>query len=266
MRLGDLSAPRWFEELLAEERPSVVFHTAAMTYVDGCETNPGEALRNNFEATRLVADACKKVGVFLIFFSTDYIFDGTKQGEYLETDKPHPLNIYGESKRLAEDYLREAGDLYAIFRVSWLYGLRGPSFARTILRRSRTERNFEVVCDQVGRPTYTRDLAEAFRILLGQGPRILERMNREVFHLANHGTVSWAGFAEVILKASGSAEAAVRFITTGQITRPARRPLNSVLSLEKAERLLGLRLRPWQESVVDFIAEYKASPEWQEVA
>ena len=254
-RQQDLTFPGAIAKILLEEKPDLVFHAAAMTQVDDCERNREMAMLLNYQMTRDIVTACNAAGAFLIFFSTDYVFDGKKKGEYLEDDPVHPGNIYGESKALAENFIRETAEHYTIFRVSWLYGRRGKSFPRTLLERAGSQKVFEVVSDQTGRPTYTRDLAKAVQSLLLRGPEILETIDHQIFHLANEGAVSWAGFAERILKAGKYPESQVIPVTSGQLKRPARRPENSVLSTKKAESILKLQLRSWQEALTDFIAE-----------
>ena len=227
-----------------------------MTNVDGCEQDRDQAIRLNDQMTQTVAKVCKSAGAFLIFFSTDYVFDGTKKGEYREDDPIHPLNVYGESKARGEQQVREHAGAYAIFRVSWLYGVHGKSFPRTILEKAKQQSVFEVVNDQIGRPTFTKDLAAAFRDLLVNGSDSLKKMKGQIFHLANAGACSWAEFAAAILSHAGYDKVEVKPITSEQLTRPAKRPKNSVLNLSKAERVLGLKLRPWQEAMVEFINEF----------
>ena len=150
----DLSAAgNPFEELLRSEQPDLIFHTAAQTDVDKCEQNPELARKGNLELTRYVADASKKINALLFFFSTDYVFDGNKKGEYLEEDIPNPKSCYGESKFFAERYIHENLSHYVIMRLSWLYGIWGKSFPRSILERAQYQSRFEVVSDQMGRPT-----------------------------------------------------------------------------------------------------------------
>lgn len=253
----DLLEPNAVQKILERDSPDLVFHAAAMTNVDGCEQNRDEAMRLNVQLTKVIAEACHEAGAFLIFFSTDYVFDGSKQGEYDEDDAIRPLNVYGESKALAEKMVREHAERYTIFRISWLYGLRGKSFPRTILEKAVHQNEFQIVSDQMGRPTFTKDIAYGFRKLLTQEKYILDIMNGQTFHLANSEKTSWADFASFLLKQSGFDKARVKPIASEELTRPARRPQNSVLNLDKAESYLGLNLRPWQEAAVEFVQEFK---------
>ncbi|MFA6601117.1 MAG: sugar nucleotide-binding protein, partial [Candidatus Omnitrophota bacterium] len=169
-----------------------------------------------------------------------------------EKDRPCPLSCYGRTKREAEELIESRAGHYVIFRVSWLFGRNGPSFPRTILERAGSVPSFEVVNDQVGRPTYTRDVARALRDLFVR-VSWQAAADRQIFHLGNSGEVSWADYAEMILESYPGAKPSVVKIATPLGHRPAVRPLHSVLALEKAERELGIRLRPWREAVNDFI-------------
>lgn len=254
----DLSERRNAAELFSEIKPDIVFHTAAMTDVDGCESKRREAMLANFEMTRHLTDESNRYGACLVFFSTDYVFDGTKKGEYLETDPVCPVNFYGETKALAENYIQKHAEKYVIFRITWLYGLNGKSFPRTILNLAQKQKKFEIVSDQAGRPTYTRDLVRALAALLSKDPLIFHTKGNTIYHLCNGGQTDWAGFASEIFKQSGHADIEVVPIDSTRLNRPAKRPANSVLSIDKAASALGIRLRPWQEAVGEFIAEYKA--------
>jgi len=248
--LLDKKATRDFFE---KERPALIFHTAAMTNVDGCERDRGAAVQGNEQMTRNVAEAAKAIDAFLVFFSTDYVFDGKKKGGYLEEDPTAPLNVYGETKRKAEEAIQDSGSRFAIFRTSWLYGLHGGSFPRTILEKGASVASLKVVCDQVGRPTYTQDIAQAFQKALLEDEKVLEKAAGQICNLANDGTASWADFAQEILRLAHFEGVDVEFVDSAQVKRDAVRPLNSVLSLDKTERVLGIHLRPWQAAIRDFV-------------
>ncbi len=256
-RSGDLSDSHFVKSLVAELTPDFIFHTAAMTNVDGCEKNPELAFKINCQATEQLVKAANQANAMLIFFSTDYVFDGKKKEAYIEEDPMKPLSVYGETKKNAETYIRQHAKRFVIFRVSWLYGMQGPSFPRTILEKAREVPQFEIVQDQVGRPTYTKDLALCLAEIFDKFGACEARLNRETFHLTNDGTVSWADFAEFILAHSTGPKPPVRKIMTPPGHRPAKRPVNSVLSLEKSRTVLGVSLRPWQDAVIDFIHDYE---------
>ena len=257
-KTADLSDSSVTRALIDTEKPDLIFHAAAMTDVDACERDRDLALKGNLQITRHIADSANQSGAFVLFFSTDYVFDGEKRGEYKEEDLPGPRSVYGESKYFAETYLQEHADKYAIIRISWLYGFHGRSFPRTILERAPRQQRFEVVSDQVGRPTYTRDLAAVFAGLLKRNPAVFEQWNKEIFHFGNQGKASWAEFARYILKQAGYPEAVVTPITSLQLGRPAQRPPNSVLCLKKSGERMKVDLRPWQEAFLDFLEEFRS--------
>ncbi len=255
--VADLANPKEAGKAIQSFKPSLIIHTAAMTDVDGCERDRQGALKNNFEATKHVVNAALACGAGLVFYTTDYIFDGHKKGEYTETDVPHPLNTYGESKYLAETYIRSKMRRFLIFRVGWLYGLQGRSFPKTILEKTENVRVLDVVNDQIGRPTHTWDLASVLRELLSREEG-LEKYYGETFNLANYGVTSWYDFARFIVQTAGREDVNVRPVSTVAGMRPALRPLNSVLSLDKAERILRIKLRSWQDASSEFIREFLA--------
>ncbi|MBI3306818.1 MAG: dTDP-4-dehydrorhamnose reductase [Candidatus Omnitrophica bacterium] len=253
----DLTRRQETLEIMSRESPQIIFHSAAMTDVDGCEVHRHNALQNNLEATKNVVEAANQIGSLTVFFSTDYVFDGKKPGEYDEADEGHPLNVYGETKWLAENYIRQKAKRFIIFRTSWLYGLRGKSFPKTILELSSSQKTLSVVTDQKGRPTYTRDIGKAFVDLLGKDPASLEKVENETFHLAGSSAVTWADFARGILRLAKHEDVEVQNVTSDFFKRPAQRPENSVLSVKKVFQKLNLKLRGWEEAIPNFIEELK---------
>ncbi len=253
----DLTQFRKTRDCVLGQAPDIVIHSAALTDVDYCEEHHDEALENNVEATKNLVTVCNEIDAPLIFFSTDYIFDGTKKGEYLETDKPQPLNFYGNTKFLAESFIMENAARAMIFRITWLFGRYGRCFPKAILRQAEEVKKMNVVNDQVGRPTYSVDLAQALGTIILQRNEHIFSKEKEVFHVGNHGTVNWAEFARHILKTAGHSDVRVEEITSAQLKRPAPRPANSVLSLNKAKSVLGIELRPWAEAVDEFILNLK---------
>ncbi len=257
-RAADLSDRSAVSTLFSEVKPSVVIHAAAMTNVDACEKDRDAAFRANVTATRHVTDAANECGARVLFFSTDYVFDGTKGAAYEEDDPQCPVNYYGRTKAEAEKYISETARQFAIFRISWLFGMNGPSFPKTILEKAGQAEFFEVVCDQVGRPTSTRDLAATLRELFIKEAESDRMWVRQIFHLTNGGYCSWADYAEYVLSRSSGRRPPVKRITTPPGHRPAERPKYSVLSLEKTQRRLGIELRPWQEAVSEFVKTFES--------
>jgi dTDP-4-dehydrorhamnose reductase len=207
----------------------LVLHAAAWTDVDGAESDPAGAERVNVEGTRHVA----ALGVPVVYFSTDYVFDGTKREPYVESDQPQPLSVYARTKLGGEREVREGW----IVRSSWLFGWTGTNFVRTMLRLGQERDEVSVVADQVGCPTYVGHLAEATRELLS--------LPGGVWHLAAEGECSWADFARAIFDEAG-VDCHVREITTEDFGRPAPRPAYSVL---RSERDNAPRLPHWREGL-----------------
>jgi dTDP-4-dehydrorhamnose reductase len=199
-----------------QERPELVLHAAAWTNVDEAESDPEGARRANVEGTRNVVE----LGPPVVYYSSDYVFDGTKREPYVETDPTSPLGIYGRTKLEGEQQVRDGW----IVRSSWLFGPTGHNFVRTMLRLGAERDEVSVVDDQRGSPTYVGHLAEATRELLDcpQG----------VWHLAAEGDCTWADFAEAIFEEAGL-NCRVRRITAAEFGAPAPRPAYSVLRSEK---------------------------------
>ncbi|MEQ8153259.1 MAG: dTDP-4-dehydrorhamnose reductase, partial [Smithellaceae bacterium] len=175
------------EEAVQENEPDIVINAAAYTNVDGCENAQRECLGVNAEAVMNIAVACRKKNIRIVQFSTDYVFDGSSSEPYKEDDPCNPLNVYGTSKLAGENYLRQLSDNYILIRTAWLYGKNGKNFVRTILEKAATTDKLEVVDDQIGSPTYARDLAVAVDLLL-------ERNIKGIFHITNRGSCSWFQF------------------------------------------------------------------------
>jgi dTDP-4-dehydrorhamnose reductase len=213
--------------------PDAVVHAAAWTAVDDCESEPDRALHVNALGTRHVAEAARLVGAQVCYLSTDYVFDGTKEGAYTEWDTPSPRSVYGRSK-LGGEHELDPGAL--ILRTSWVCGRHGGNMVKTILRLAAEHERLTFVDDQRGHPTFADDLASMVRTLV-VGRR------RGLFHVTNQGPVSWFEFAQAVLEAAGDDPSRVDPVTTEQFPRPAPRPANSVLD-NAALRLSGIPLLP----------------------
>ena len=236
--------------VIADTRPAWVVHAAAWTDVDGCERDPERALLVNGEGTRRVAEACRAVGAGLVYLSTDYVFDGRKGAPYLEADPVSPLSAYARSKVAGEDAVRANAPRWAITRTAWLFGVSGKNFVKTIVEKAAAGGPLRVVDDQVGSPTYARDLAEAIAQLVSRGLT-------GAYHLTNAGSCSWYAFTHAILEEAGMADVAVTPMTTAELGRPAPRPAISVLA-NHAWVAAGMRpLRPWREALSAMLAEWK---------
>ncbi len=242
-------------------RPHLIVNATAYTAVDQAEKEPDLAYAINADALAVIGEEARRIESAVIHYSTDYVFDGAKAGPYLETDTPNPVNVYGMSKFKGEQALAASGAPYLVFRVSWLYGLRGVNFLLTVLRLARQREELRIVADQIGAPTWCRMVAEATAAVIAQlrGERWDTAQAREhsgIYHLCAAGQTSWAGFAEAILREyAGRPEAAefkvrkVTPITTAEYPLPARRPANSLLSNEKVAQVFGIRLPGWCEQL-----------------
>ncbi len=216
-------------------RPDVVVHCASWTSVDACESDPDRAWLVNALATRHVAEAARRAGAYVLYLSTDYVFDGTKPGPYVEWDTPNPMSVYGRSKLGGEQEIDPAS---AIVRISWVCGRHGSNMVKTVLRLAAEHETLAFVDDQRGHPTFAADLAPMLR-------RLAVDRRPGVYHVTNQGACSWYEFAAAVLRAAGADPARVRPISTAELQppRPAPRPANSVLD-NAALRLAGIELLP----------------------
>jgi dTDP-4-dehydrorhamnose reductase len=237
----DITDPAAILAFIGRENPEIVINAAAATRVDELETTPDLAVAVNALGPRNLAVACRKFGAKLLHVSTDYVFDGTKPGPYLEWDAPRPLSVYGLSKLLGEIYVREQCPDHFIVRTAWLYGLPGPNFVTAILAKGRNYvagEGFKVVNDQRGTPTSTLALAPQL-LALAETPAF------GTYHAACQGETTWYDFARLILEKAGLT-VPVQPCTTAEYPRPAVRPGNSVLE-NRLLRLAGLDFMPdWQ--------------------
>ncbi len=243
-------------EAVLKFSPEVVVHTAAWTDVDACEKDPEKAYRVNFTGTENIAVACKKSGANLIYISTDFVFDGSKNGLYKETDKPSPLNIYAKSKLEGEEAVKKNFNNYFILRTSWLYGSNGKNFVDTIIAKSNTEKELKVVDDQVGSPTYTGDLSLAIHKLIDMifsGSVSVDEVSG-IYHVSNSGSVSWYEYAAEILRLTGSSTRVIP-ITSEHLARPAKRPAMSSMDCSKFSMLTGFKMRGWEAALKEYISK-----------
>jgi dTDP-4-dehydrorhamnose reductase len=219
--LGDRGSVMGAVKTLA---PDVVVNAGAWTAVDACEADPDRAWRTNALGVRWVAAACRDTGAHLVQLSTDYVFDGTKDGPYVEWDRPNPLSAYGRSKLAGEQEALEGCPGAAVVRTSWVSGAAGRNVVRTVLERAAAGDPLAFVDDQRGRPTFTADLAVAVRRLAVT--RVPGR-----YHVTNGGETTWYGFVRDVLEAAGHDPDGVRPIRTSELhpPRPAARPANAVL-------------------------------------
>lgn len=227
-------------------RPDVVIHCAGYTAVDRAETDAAFANLLNVEGTRNVARACRERGALMVTFGTDYIFDGASPRPYREDDPANPLSVYGKTKWAAEQALRKEGGDHLLVRTQWLFGPAGKNFIRTILEKARRGETLRVASDQVGCPTFSRDLADAVR-------KLLEARARGTVNFSNEGETSWFGLAGHVLRRRGLSTGSLFAAKTRDLPYPAPRPAYGVLSKEKFRAITGVSPRPWEEAVGEYL-------------
>jgi len=254
----DITDYKALEKFGKDKKIKWVINCAGYTKVDKAEEEIDEAFKINKDGARNIALFSAKRQIRLIHISTDYVFDGRqKEGAvaYREYDKTNPINIYGKSKLAGEEEIKKTLEEYFIIRTAWLYGAKGNNFVYTMLRLFKQRDLVKVVEDQWGSPTYTADLARAILKIIED-----DLVSYGVYHFTNEGTTSWYEFARVIYKKAkrlglieDNKKVEIQPIKTGAYPTAARRPKYSVLSKEKIERELGLKIRNWDETLKDFL-------------
>jgi dTDP-4-dehydrorhamnose reductase len=247
---ADLGFPEQIEKLIDETGPEIVLNAAAYTAVDKAETEPELAMTINAHAVGAMARACARRDALLVSYSTDYVFDGTKQGAWLESDAPNPLNVYGKSKLAGELAIEQAGGRHLILRTSWVYGPHGKNFYLTMLRLAKEKDQLGIVADQFGAPTSSIAIADATRAILDRAEGAADWSG--VYHLTCQGKASWFEFAQLLfarsLHQTEGRQPELRPLRSEEYPTPARRPGNSVLDNGKLERTFGVRLPAWQDA------------------
>jgi len=255
----DVTEPSKVKKAVSQAGVSLVINASAYTAVDTAESEPELAFAVNRDGPAYLAVSCAEIGIPLIHISTDYVFDGSKKGPYLETEPVSPLGIYGKSKAAGETEIRNNLKEHIIIRTAWLYGLHGNNFVKTMLCLREKKEIFRVVADQYGCPTYAADLAHA---ILTIATRISEQ--RDViwgtYHYCGKGVTSWHGFAQAIFDLANQYDTfrvkKVVPITTSEYPTQAKRPANSGMDCFLITKNFGINLRPWQESLADMIHRY----------
>lgn len=246
----DLADPLSIRQAMQNIRPDMVINAAAYTAVDQAESEEALAMRINAEAPGILAEEVKKIGASLIHYSTDYVFDGSKQGAWTEDDPVSPLSVYGRSKLAGEQAIAAVGVPHVILRTSWVYGLHGKNFLLTMLRLAQSRDSLSIVDDQIGAPTWSHTIAQATASIVRQCPETEYLGERSgIYHLCATGQTSWYGFAQAIFAHPVvEKRPLLKAITTAQYPTPARRPANSVMHTEKFRQHFG-ELPSWQEAL-----------------
>ena len=252
----DISDPVSIDRGFGSAPIEFVINAAAYTAVDRAETEPQAAYAVNRDGPANLALKCRALDVPLIHVSTDYVFDGTKEGAYTETDEVAPLGIYGESKAAGEADVRKHLPRHFIVRTAWLCGVHGHNFVKTMLRMGREKEFLRVVNDQFGCPTFAADLAGAILEMAVQ-TNTNEIAPWGTYHYCGKGKTTWHAFAEAVLEIAGGYEKfavkQVLPISTAEYPTPVRRPANSVLDCTKIEERFGIRRQPWRQSLIEMM-------------
>ena len=242
-----LTEPVKMEAYLKKFKPEAVIHCAAYTAVDRAEDEPEACRAVNAEGTRNLARLCREMDAKLIYISTDYVFPGTGEEAYAEDAPTSPVNVYGDSKLEGEEAVRELMTKYFIVRISWVFGYNGKNFIRTMLKLAESHDKLTVVDDQVGSPTYTRDLA----VLLAA---MVKSDKYGTYHATNEGFCSWADLAIETFRQAG-VKVEVERVTSDKFPTKATRPHNSRLSKEALDQAGFARLPRWQDAVGRYLIE-----------
>ena len=247
MDLLDLDQVR---DAIRAVKPALIVNPAAYTAVDKAESEPELAMRINAEAPAVMAQEAARLGAAMVHYSTDYVFDGAKNGPYLEDDATGPLNVYGRSKLAGEQAIIAAGIPHLILRTSWVYGMRGKNFLLTMLRLARERDELRIVDDQFGAPTWSRTIADSTALILAQaraGQAGWWEQHSGVYHLSSQGRTTWFGFTQAIL-AAAQIECRLIPITSEQYPVPAARPNNSVLCSDRLQASF-CNLPDWKDAL-----------------
>jgi dTDP-4-dehydrorhamnose reductase len=263
----DLADQKSVTAVVARERPDIVVNAAAYTAVDKAETEPAIAHAVNALGAEYVATACAANAIPVIQISTDYVFDGTKDGPYVEDDPAAPINVYGWTKLEGEQRVAKACERHLILRTAWVHSPWGVNFVKTMLRLATTRPNIGVVDDQKGSPTYAPHLAAMVLAIAARVAADPAGMRWGVYHAVGGGETTWFGFArEVFRRAAeqGLPTAEVAAIAAAAYPTPARRPANSRLNCDRLRQSLGLELPDWRVGVQDCVTRISASARGQQ--
>ncbi|CEO33569.1 dTDP-4-dehydrorhamnose reductase [Paraclostridium sordellii] len=241
----DLTVLSEIKRCIENRKPDAIIHCAAYTAVDSAEDNEELCRKVNALAVQCIANCAKNLDIPMIYISTDYVFDGSKDGIYNEDDIPNPINIYGKTKYEGEVYIREILNKYYIVRISWVFGENGNNFIDTMIRLSKNKDSLNIINDQIGSPTYTKDLA----------PLLVDMIETDkygTYHATNEGFCSWYDFAKEIFDIA-NIYMNIKAIKTSEYPTKATRPLNSKMSKQKLIDNGFGQLRYWRDAVKDYL-------------
>jgi dTDP-4-dehydrorhamnose reductase len=271
----DLSKPEHIRRAIAEARPHWIVNAAAYTAVDQAESDAVSARAINAVAPGVIAEEAQKLGAWLVHYSTDYVFDGVKKSPYVESDAANPLNVYGQTKLEGENVIRKSGAFHFILRTAWVYTTRGKNFLLTVLRLATQQEELRIVCDQIGAPTWSREIASATEQIMRltmqkQTDRTLQELSG-TYHMTASGDTNWADFARATLEETSALPKNDRWLSTVTNTKPliarrvtsistaeyptaARRPAYSVLSNARLSAAFGISLPDWRTQLKSALA------------
>lgn len=249
----DITNEEAVHKFINEYRPDVVMHNAAWTAVDKAEQMPELVYKVNALGPKYIAEACKEVGAKMFYISTDYVFNGKGEKPFEVDDPKEGLSVYAQTKSKGEEFVKAANEKYFIIRTSWVFGINGNNYIKTMLKLAETKTELNIVCDQIGSPTYTYDLSKLMCDMM-------ETEKYGAYHATNEGFCSWCDFTKYIYKVAGITTVDVKPITTADyqklVPAQANRPLNSRLSKESLSKAGFKRLPTWQDATERFLKEY----------
>jgi dTDP-4-dehydrorhamnose reductase len=249
----DIASEAGVNDLFNEFMPDAVINCAAYTAVDKAESEKNTAFLINSKAVEFLSKASARCGSFMVHISTDYIFDGKSYSPYFETDNPNPLSVYGKSKYAGELAILNYAAKALIIRTSWLYSEYGNNFVKTIRKLAKERDSLNVVYDQIGTPTYARDLAETILNIL---PKTISSSGVQIFNYSNEGVASWYDFAKAIVDLSGI-KCKINPIRTTDYPQAAVRPFYSVLDKSKIKAKFSIEIPHWSDSLKECFGRFK---------
>ena len=248
----DITDEKAVHAFINEFKPDVVMHNAAWTAVDKAEAMADLVYKVNALGPKYIAEACKEVGAKMIYISTDYVFNGKGEKAFEVNDPKEGLSIYGKTKAAGEDFVINGNDKHFIIRISWVFGINGNNYVKTMLKLAETKTELNIVCDQIGSPTYTYDLSKLMCDMM-------ESDKYGVYHATNEGFCSWYDFTKYIYEVAGITSVEVKPITTAEykklVPNQADRPLNSRMSKASLDKAGFNRLPSWQDATSRFVKE-----------
>lgn len=257
----DLSNQTCMLQVLEKYQPTIIVNSAAYTAVDKAESEQEQAYLINYDAPKTMAQWAAAHNALLVHYSTDYVFDGTKEGCYVEEDTPNPQSVYGKSKLLGEQAIRQSGAKYLIFRTSWVFGVHGHNFLKTIIRLATERERLNVVADQYGAPTSAHLIAQVTTQVLAQYLQKQQFKAYGLYHLTTTGQTTWHEYAQFIVKKIQLKQSLIlektKIIAVPSIEypTPAKRPLNSRLSCQKLQQQFAIQLADWQDEVSNVLQQ-----------